>query len=387
MIAAKVWAVLTAAVLLSGGALGAEAAAAPAAAPAGYHVGFRFLRVPRAGQEPLLVSVWYPTEAGPGRIVYPLPVRSLEGEATQDARPAAGPFPLVIFSHGGGACATSGATYAEALAEAGFVVAGPDHGDEFQASTSDGRVTADRERAVQWVQWAAGGSRARYEGRPSFKSSHRPPEIKTTINCLLEQSADAASDLHGLIEPERIGITGVSFGAWTTQAMAGYYPIFGDARIKAAAPLAGSPVPPPGSFANIKVSVLMIFGEMETMALLDTTTPLKTEGMVRDYGTANAPKFLVGVRGVNHLDFGPTGVVGSHPGTGTVSMAQVRRDDPCARAVNHYEVAFFRRYLKNDRSAEGDLTAPTADTFLFRADLGDGRAVPVPREAPGGATR
>ena len=194
---------------------------------------------------------------------------------------------------------------------------------------------------------------------------------------MLAQSADAASDLHGLIAPDRIGIMGVSFGAWTTQAMSGFYgDLYRDARIKAALPIAGTPSPAAesvgslGSLANIRVPLMMIFGEKETMALMDNSTPLKTEGLVRDYGTANAPKFLVGVRGINHLDFGPTGVLGSHPGTGAIAMAQVRRDDASVRSVNHYAVGFFKRYLKDDRSAEADLAAATPDTFLFRADAG-----------------
>ena len=167
MVTAKARVVLATLMLLTCTALGAETAAP--AAPAAYHTGFRLVHVPRAGQEALLVAVWYPTEAGPGRVSYPLPVRPLEGQATQDAKPAEGQFPLVIYSHGGGGCGIMGASYAEALAEAGFVVAAPDHGDEFQVCSSDGRVTADREKALQWVQWAEGGSRARYDGRPSFK--------------------------------------------------------------------------------------------------------------------------------------------------------------------------------------------------------------------------
>lgn len=373
MIAARARTVLAVAVMLVCVAAGAETPVAPVAPAAGYHSGYRLVHVPRTGQEALLVAVWYPTEAGPGRVSYPLPVRALEGQATQDARPAAEPFPLIIYSHGAGGCGIMAAGYAEALAEAGFVVAAPDHGDEFQVCSSDGKVTADRERALQWLQWAEGGSRARYDGRPSFKYAHRPPEVKAAITYLLGQSADAASDLHGLIEPDRIGIMGVSFGAWTTQAMAGFYGgLYRDDRIKAALPIAGTPVPGPGSLANIKVPLMMVFGQKETMALMDNSTPLKTEGMARDYGTANAPKYLVGVAGVNHLDFGPTGVVGSHSGTGPISMAQVRRDDVCVRAVDHYAVAFLKRYLKDDRSAEADLAAGTADIFLFRADPGGG---------------
>jgi len=385
MIATRVWALLAAAVLTVGTA---SAPGAPAAAPPkGYHTGYRLVHVPREGQEALLACLWYPTETGPGHVTYPLPVRALEGQATQDAAPAAGPFPLVIYSHGGGGCGIMGATYAEALAEAGFVVVAPDHADEFQVSTSDGKVTADRERALEWVQWARGVSRDRYQGRPSLKSSHRPAEVKITLSYTLAQSADPASDLHGLVDADKIGIMGVSYGAWTTQAMAGYYGLFRDDRIKAAVPLADTPMPPPGRLANIKVPLMMIFGENERMALLDRTTPTKTEGLLRDWRTANAPKYLVGLRGVDHLDFGPTGIIGSHRGTGTISMEQVRRDDACARSVDHYAVAFFSRYLKDERSAEEDLTSATGDVFLFRADTGEGRTVALPAERTGGATQ
>ena len=61
MITAKGRMILAAVMLLTCAASGAEA---PAPAPAGYHVGFCLVRVPRAGQDALLVAVWYPTEAG-----------------------------------------------------------------------------------------------------------------------------------------------------------------------------------------------------------------------------------------------------------------------------------------------------------------------------------
>jgi len=335
-----------------------------------YHTGYRLIEVPRAGQEPLPVALWYPTRTGPGRVSYPLPVRPMTGEATEDAPPAAGPFPLVIYSHGAGGCGIMGATYAEALAEAGFVVAAPDHGDEFQVARSDGSLPADAQRVREWVRWATARSRARYDGRPSLKFAHRPAELSATITFLLEQSADPDSDLHGLIDADRIGAMGVSFGAWTTQAVAGFHGLFRDERIKAAVPIAGNVLPGPGSFANIKIPVMMIFGEKETVALLDRTTPPKTDGMLREYETANPPKFLVGIRGARHLDFGPTGVLGGRPRGDSTSSAEVRRNDPVAATVNRYSIAFFRRYLKDDLSAEAVLTAPTRETFLFRADPG-----------------
>jgi predicted dienelactone hydrolase len=318
---------------------------------ASYHIGYRILTIPQEGQEPLVVALWYPTDAGPGKMTYQVVGSRMVSDATRDAAPAKGPFPLVIYSHGGGGCAIMGAAHAEALAENGFVVAGPDHHDEFRVARSDESSAPDPRRALEWLQWAKGVS----AGAPT-KFAHRPAEVRATINYLLARNADPGSDLKGLLDPAKIGVMGVSFGAWTTQVVAGFIPAFRDDRIKAAVPIAGRPGRMAGGFENVTIPLMMIFGEQETLVLLDPASGSKTEGMMRDYE--------------RHLDFGGAGVSQREQPGGEFSTAQIRAADPVIGTVNRYCLAFFRRYLLDDPSAEAALAAAEPNVFLLKSDPG-----------------
>jgi len=183
----------------------------------------------------LLIALWYPARSAGQPTSYPLPGGTMHAGATRDAAPAEGPFPLVIFSHGGGACATSGAVFAEELAADGFVVAAPDHDDEFIACRSDGSLPPDSRRTVEWFRWAASVS----AGRCKTKFEHRPRDVAATIDAVLAAGRAAEGDLRGLVDPNRIGATGVSFGAWTTLVVGGAIPAYRDERLRAVAPIAG----------------------------------------------------------------------------------------------------------------------------------------------------
>lgn len=337
----------------------------------GYNVGFRILKIPLAEREPLVVAVWYPTNTRPAPMKYFLIGRELEAEVAKDAWPSKGPFPLVILSHGGGASATTMAAYAEELAASGFVVAGPDHSDEFVACRSDRKLNV---KVRDWLKWGHGTSAkvAGGKGRAT-KFKHRPAEVEATIDTLLELNTDPKSPFYHIVDAKKIGMAGASFGAWTTLAVSGAIPFYHDQRIKAAIPIAGNPgVTRRGRGANIsrlKIPVMIIFGEEETTVLLDRGSSKKTEGMKQDYELANPPKFLVGVKGAKHLNFGGAGIFNAKMGR-TFSTREVRLKDPVTSVTNKYCVAFFRRYLSGDRDAEKYLTKSDPRLFLFEADLG-----------------
>ena len=316
-----------------------------------FHVGFRILRVPRESGEDMLVALWYPTRQAPGKMKYVQVARYMAADAARDAKPAGGAFPLVIFSHGGGGCATNGAVFAEELASRGFVVAGADHADEFTSSHSDGTLAPDFRRATRWILWAREVS----AGRKAVAYQNRPREISATIDAVLKESADERSPLHGLIDGEKIGMMGISFGAWTTLAVSGTIPIYHDRRIKAAAPIAGpaGKGAMAGRMGGVRIPIMLVFGEEETVVLGQVGGPRKTASMELQYEAAQPPKFLVGIRGARHLDFGGAGAGNRTAGPGKVlSSAKVRAEDPVIRTVNTYLVAFFQRYLCADGAAE-----------------------------------
>lgn len=91
-------------------------------------VGTRQISVasPQRGEN-LSVTVWYPAEAG-GKPVLIGGDKVFKGTlASADAPPAKGSFPLIVFSHGSGGRIEGMNWIATKLAEAGFVVAGPNH--------------------------------------------------------------------------------------------------------------------------------------------------------------------------------------------------------------------------------------------------------------------
>ncbi len=338
-----------------------------------YRIGYRILKAPVAGREPLTTALWYPTQAGPGKMTYRVVADEMVSDASPNAPPAKGPFPLLVYSHGGGGCAIMGAAHAESLAENGFVVAGIDHNDEFVVARSDESERPDPKRVLDWFSWAHSMSAGMHAGRPGAKFAHRPLEVKTAIDFVLQENASPASALYNLVDARKIGAFGVSFGAWTTQAVAGFYgPTFQDARIRAAAPIAGQVQKKIGSFSNIRVPVMIIFGSEETIVLGDPRSGSKSEGMLANYAAANPPKLLVEIKGARHLDFGGAGVSNreQRPAKASVSTAQVRNHDRVISVVNAYCVAFFRRYLLNDAAAEAALTARGENVQTLKHDLG-----------------
>ncbi len=360
------------------------ASASPGALAAEHKIGYRILRVPREGAEPMVVAFWYPAKGGQGSVTYQLPTTALASDAAPDAPPAEGPFPLVIYCHGGGGCGLMGATFAEALAESGFVVAAPDFSDEFTVMDSDSTERPTLARVAEWLKWAHGASSGVARGGGAVKYEHRPREVRAAIDYVLAQSADPRSPLAGLVDPDRIGAMGVSFGAWTTQAVAGFIPAFRDERVKAAVPIAGNPGVRAGSLAAVRIPVMIVFGEEEHLVLLEQDSPVKTEGMIESYESAHTPKFLVGIEGARHLDFGGAGVTGrGRRAAGAPSSRDVRRDDPVIGTVNHYCIAFFRRYLLGDEAAGEALTRQVPRAFILKADPGDkGPAAPRDADAP-----
>ena len=95
-------------------------------------VGFETVSVPVAGDKPLAVTIWYPTDA-PERAV-PL---SLYSQSVAPGAPVAGHgHPLVVISHGTGGSNADHYDTARALAAAGFVVAAPTHTGDTQGDRS-----------------------------------------------------------------------------------------------------------------------------------------------------------------------------------------------------------------------------------------------------------
>jgi predicted dienelactone hydrolase len=168
-------------------ALLAAALLAAAATPAlAANAGFIVLKQPRPDAPPVEVGVWYPTDAAPS------PMRlGLNAQTVAAGAPIVGErLPLIMMSHGNGGSFAGHTDTAQALAEAGFVVAALTHpGDNYR----------DQSRATAMTD--------------------RPAALSALIGWMLD-----ASPLKAKLDAERVGAFGFSSGGFTVLAAAGGEP-------------------------------------------------------------------------------------------------------------------------------------------------------------------
>jgi predicted dienelactone hydrolase len=159
----------------------AAAFASPAFAA---NAGFMVLKEPRPdGLPPVEVGIWYPTDAKPAFMAL-----GSWGHTVAAGAPVVGEhLPLIVMSHGNGGFFGGHADTAQALAEAGFVVAALTHpGDNYK----------DQSRATAMAD--------------------RPAALSALIGWILD-----ASPLKAKLDPARVGAFGFSSGGFTVLAAAG----------------------------------------------------------------------------------------------------------------------------------------------------------------------
>ena len=165
-------------------------------------------------------------------------VRRLNGTVWHPEQEVGAPFPLVIYSHGFTSSRLGGAYLAEHLASLGYVVAAVDY-----PLTNFG---------------APGG--------PNIRDViNQPGDVSFIIDTLLEHNATEGHRLAGLIDPKRIGATGISLGGLTT-TLVSFHPEMRDERISAALSIAGpTNVFDPAFFEAHPVPFLMLAGDIDAI--------------------------------------------------------------------------------------------------------------------------
>ncbi len=160
-----------------------------------------------------------------------------------------GPHPLVLYSHGFLSTRQGGTYLAEWLASRGYVVAAPDH-----------PLTA---------RWSWGG--------PVVEDVvNQPADLSFLIDTIVGWD-DEDRPFDGTIDPERIGVMGLSLGGMTA-TLAAFHPRLRDPRIRAAVSLAGPmTIFGPEFFATVSVPFLMIAGDADVVIDYPTNAPLVPE--------------------------------------------------------------------------------------------------------------
>lgn len=301
---------LAAAILL---AVATSAAARDWSKPGPYAVGVRTLTftktsVTTGAPRMLATRIWYPTVKRSGT---PSPLGRV------DAKVKKGRFPLIMYSHGSCGDPDESTYLTMALASWGFIVAAPPH---------PGNTSADGFAACLTDFGDSGANRV--------------PDVRFTLDAMLAENAAPGSPFASRIREAGIGITGGSYGGFTTLWSAQQ-----DARFTAA--MAG--VPGGADVVQPLAIPLLVQG-----AENDEIVPFTPESE-KAFAKGAGPRYLVKLLDATHLSF-----FDECSGCPATNVPQ----DEAHRLVLRYAVPFFLRYLKDGRAAGKALTKPVSGVEL-----------------------
>lgn len=246
-------------------------------------------------------------------------------------RMPAGTFkaPVILFSHGLGGSLDGGTNWAVAWAKAGFIVVNLQHPGSDRSIIGSGRILA----AMAPVQLVA-----------------RVDDVHFILDELSRRPREGACDLRRA-DLDRIGMSGHSFGAHTTQAIAGQrFPVAGiaaDPRVKAA--IAFSPSPPmrgsaAAAFGAIAIPFFSITGTEDAAPITPNIKPEDRERPFRAMPPGG--KYLLVLKGANHRVFNAQDGLRGPSSTATPHI----RDTVIAATT-----LFWRATLLGDRTAGVEL--------------------------------
>lgn len=212
-----------------------------------------------ATPRPLDTVIWYPTNPGAG------PINPSYGAVVGAPLAAGGaPYPIVLFSHGSCGYPLQSIFLTAQLASQGFVVIAPPHPgntiNEFPTcGTSGAQVNSFLER---------------------------PQDVIFVLDQMLAENANAASPFFAALDPDRVAMSGHSFGGLTTYLVEAIEP-----RVKVAIPMAPAVI---GTRA-LSVPSLTMIGAIDTVVNNAATQTA--------YGASAAPKTLVSIGNAGHYAF------------------------------------------------------------------------------------
>ncbi len=255
-----------------------------------------------------------------------------------------GAAPVVIFSHGLGGSRRGAVYYAEHLASHGYVVVMVQHpGSDVSIWRNIRPDLANVDRAAL----------ARVTADPMV-TINRFLDIPFALDQLTAMTA-APGPLHGLLDMRRVGMSGHSFGAVTTQAMAGQvYPngrSLPEPRFKAF--LAMSPSPSRDgnndkAFRGLTRPFLSLTGTEDSFTIRpDESDAEVVAGRQQPFAHVAGPAMLVLLTGGDHMVFSGRQEVGGAPRPNDARHRQIilaaslawwdawLKDDPKALAYLH----------------------------------------------------
>ncbi|KAI1488763.1 alpha/beta-hydrolase [Biscogniauxia mediterranea] len=366
-----------------------------------YQVGVRFETYCLDGRG-VTLNYWYPALPVAGSSPY-VSAGGIVGKAVRDAPvdSSGGPYPLIVFSPGLAAVDDGYYFYTQNLASSGYVVVSIQHLDARNANVTTNKMAL----ALAAIDAAAGNTIdavveefTDFFRETQFALTYRPQEISFALDQAIRASSSSSSSssynntssspFRGLIDTDKIGMSGHSLGGFYTNIVGGGMPIYcdyamtaaerdpeypvlsevspcafparqnqsgpfalHDARIKAvislAAPTFLTRTQLPRSAAQIRTPMMTITGDNRTS---ETTSWVQRA----IYEAAAGPSHWVKVRDTNHYlvadAYGLNPVLGA-----TASAADKANFLDKAAVYMAYSAAFFDYYLRGNKTADATL--------------------------------
>lgn len=260
----------------------------------------------------------------------------------------AGTSPVILFSHGLGGSREGNRFLGEHWARRGYVALFLQH------PGSDGTVWKEVPQAERFAALKSAASLENFV--------RRVDHVRTVLDTLARWNVEPKHALLGRLDLARVGMSGHSFGAVTTQAISGQvFPIgrdFAEPRIKAAMALSPS-VPRRGdakrAFANVKVPWLLITGTADD-SLIGEQTPASRLGVYPALPAGQ--KYELVLDGAEHSAFTDRALPGD----------SLPRNPNHHRALLAVSTAFFDSTLKGDAAARAWLEGKAVRAVLEERD-------------------
>ena len=263
--------------------------------------------------------IWYPTAAGAGPID---PTYNAVLDAPLDH--SGGPYPLLVFSHGSCGYPTQSTFLLPQLASHGFIIAAPPHpGNTIKEFAECGTPQAQVASAQE-----------------------RPQDVLFVLDALLAATDEQRSPFFGAIDATRLGMSGHSFGGFTT-----YLATAIDPRFKVAMPLA--PFVSPAT-VPLTIPSLTMLGQVDSV--------VDDNAIRAAYASGAAPKYLVEIANAGHYTFSDL----CFPSADCNPPATLTQDE-AHDAVRRWVLPFLKVYLAGDASFAPFLAPVTGPGFVFDA--------------------
>ncbi len=302
-----------------------------------------------AGMSPLCVLVALVSAPGyyqPARAELPIATKlyELNDKVQRKVLPlrmtyptSGGPGPVIVFSHGMYGSRDGYQPLAAVWAKAGYVVIQPTHEDSLVYMSQEDKLKLMR--------------RPNTNNTKSWSS--RPFDIKCVIDNLVE--LDRA--IGGHMDRTRIGMGGHSFGAWTTQVVAGMRLAPGERAASMADPrpqafLVISPQGTKGaitksSFAKMRGPMMMISGDKDIV-------PPQTDAQWRKEAFEGSPtgggRWLLWIKDATHM-FGGFSHTEARPGRQIALLGRDPGKPEHKEIVLSESLAFWDATLRKDAAA------------------------------------